>query len=62
VGPEHAQTLKFLERATIETTVLQKGCVAIGGELRGEKQVGLKPLLATPTITYLREVIAQGHM
>jgi hypothetical protein len=36
--------------------------MAVGGELRGEKQVGLKPLLVVPAITYLREAIAQGHM
>jgi hypothetical protein len=45
VGPGHARTLIFLERAAIGTTVLTKGYVAAGGELRGEKRVGLKPLL-----------------
>jgi hypothetical protein len=48
VGTESAWTLKILERAAIETTVLPKGYVAIGSELRGEKRCGLKPLLATP--------------
>jgi hypothetical protein len=36
--------------------------MAAGGELRGEKWVGLKPLLPMPTITVFHEVIAQGHM
>jgi hypothetical protein len=36
--------------------------VEAGGELRGEKWVGLKPLFPTPTITHLREVIAHGLM
>jgi hypothetical protein len=62
VGIEHARTLKFSERAAIETIVLQKGRVAIGGELRGENHVGLKPLLVAPAITSLHEVIAQGHV
>jgi hypothetical protein len=47
-GTESDRTLKILERATIETTVLPKGYVATGSELRGEKRCGLKPLLATP--------------
>jgi hypothetical protein len=47
VGPESARTLKFLERAAIETTILPKGHVAVDSELRGEKQCGLKPLLVT---------------
>jgi hypothetical protein len=47
-GTESDRTLKILERAAIETTVLPKGYVATGSELRGEKQCGLKPLLATP--------------
>jgi hypothetical protein len=34
----------------------------VGGELRGEKWVVLKPLFPAPTITQLREVISQGHM
>jgi hypothetical protein len=36
--------------------------VAAGGELQGEKWVGLKPLFPTPAITVFHEVIAQGHM
>jgi hypothetical protein len=41
VGPGQAQKIIFLERATISTTVSTKGYVAAGGELQGEKQVGL---------------------
>jgi hypothetical protein len=62
VGPGHAQTLIFLERATISTTVLTKGYVVAGGELRGEKRVGLKPLFPTPTITCLHKDTTRGHM
>jgi hypothetical protein len=40
-GVENAWVLKILERATIETMVLPKGCVAIGGGLWGEKWCGL---------------------
>jgi hypothetical protein len=36
--------------------------VAVGGELRGEKWVGLKPLFPMPAITYFRKVTTQGHM
>jgi hypothetical protein len=50
--------LKILERATIYTTVSSKAYVAAGGELRGKKRVGLKPLLPTPTIISFHEVIA----
>jgi hypothetical protein len=60
--PEHARTLKFLEQVGIETTVLGKGYMVVGGELRGEKRVGLKPLLFVLAITYLCEVITQVHM
>jgi hypothetical protein len=42
--------------------VLQKGCVAIGSELRGEKRVDPKPLLVMPTIMCLCEDIARGHI
>jgi hypothetical protein len=48
VGPGHAQTLIFLERATIRTTVFTNGYVAARGGLWGEKWVGLKPLLSCP--------------
>jgi hypothetical protein len=34
--------------------------VAAGGELRGEKWVGLKPLFPMPAITSFHEVIAHG--
>jgi len=54
-GTESDRVLKILERAAIETTVLPKGYVETGGELRGEKQYGLKPLLATPkSCSYVR--------
>ena len=33
-----------------------------GGELQGEKQVGIKPLFPAPAITHLHEVIAHGLM
>jgi hypothetical protein len=36
--------------------------VAAGGELRGEKQVGLKPLLLMPGITVFHKFITQGLM
>jgi hypothetical protein len=42
--------------------VFQKGCVAIGSELLGEKWVDPKPLLAVPAIKCLHQDIAQGHM
>jgi hypothetical protein len=42
--------------------VLQKGCVAIGSELQGEKWVDPKPLLAAPTIMGLCEDIVQSHI
>jgi hypothetical protein len=63
-GTESDRTLKILERAAIETTVLPKGYVATGSELQGEKWCGLKPLLATPqSRVYVRsqpEVICEG--
>jgi hypothetical protein len=62
VGPGHARTLIFLERAAIGTTVLTKGYVAAGGELWGEKRVGLRPLFPAPAIMCLHKVIAQGRM
>jgi hypothetical protein len=37
VGSKHARVLIFRERAAIETMVLEKGYVAAGGKLRGEK-------------------------
>jgi hypothetical protein len=36
--------------------------MAVGGELQGEKRVGLKPLFPVPAITHLREVISHGIM
>jgi hypothetical protein len=62
VRAESAQTLKLLERAAIETTVLPKGHVVIDSELQGEKWCGLKPLLATPQSCVLHEVTSLGHM
>jgi hypothetical protein len=62
VGPGHAWTLIFIERAAIGTTFLIKGYVEYGGELRGKKRVGLKPLFPMPTITHLHKDIGQGHM
>jgi hypothetical protein len=44
VGTKSARVLKILERASIEATVLSKGCVEAVGELRGENMCGLKPL------------------
>jgi hypothetical protein len=43
MGPENARVLIFLEWATIETTVLEKGRVEDHSELWGEKKVSLKP-------------------
>jgi hypothetical protein len=61
-GPWHAQTLILLERAIISTMVLTKGYVAAGGELQGEKRVGLKQLLPAPTIVRLYKNTTWGHM
>jgi hypothetical protein len=58
-GVKHARTLKFLERATIETTILPKGYVVPCSELWGENQVDLKPPLTTLAIMCLHEVIAK---
>jgi hypothetical protein len=57
-GPRHARTLIFLEWAAISTTFSTKGYVAAGGELRGKKWVGIKPLFPTSAIMHLRKVIA----
>jgi hypothetical protein len=62
VGPEHTQALIFHEWATIETTVLDKGCVEARGELWGEKLFSINHLW-----TYLQscghmKIIAQGHI
>jgi hypothetical protein len=55
VGIGSAQTLKILERVTIETVILLKGRLAAGGGLRGEKRYGLKPLFSTPkSYAYMR--------
>jgi hypothetical protein len=61
-GPEHARVLIFLERAAIKTTISPKEYVELCSELRGEKQVSLKPTLATPAIAWSHEIIAQGHI
>jgi hypothetical protein len=42
--------------------VLEGRYVAVGGILRGEKWVGLKPLLPMPAITHLHKGTTQGHM
>jgi hypothetical protein len=55
VGPEHARVLIFHERAAIETTVLEKGCMEARSELWGEKRVSLKPPMDVPTITWSHE-------
>jgi hypothetical protein len=62
VGPRHARMLIFLERATISSTVLKKGYVSAGGELRGKKWVGLKPLFLAPTNVHLCKDMTHGHM
>jgi hypothetical protein len=56
VGPEHARVLIFLERAAIETTVLEKGRMEARSELWGEKWVSLKPPMDMPAIAWSREV------
>jgi hypothetical protein len=61
-GPQHAQTLIFLEQATISTKILTKGYMVAGGELWGEKRVGIKKLFPMPTITCLLKETTQGHM
>jgi hypothetical protein len=62
VGPGHARTLIFLERAAIGTTVFPRAYMVLCSELRGEKKVGLKPFLSVPTIAYFHKVIAKGNM
>jgi hypothetical protein len=62
-GQDMLEMLIFLEQAAISTTVLTKGYMAAGGEFRGEKWVGLKPLFPMhPAIACFHKVIAQGHM
>jgi hypothetical protein len=51
-GPEHARVLIFLERAAIETTVLEKGRMEACSGLRGEKWVSLKPPMDAPAIMW----------
>jgi hypothetical protein len=54
-GLESAHTLKFLERAAIETTIFPMGHMVIDSALRGEIKCGLKPLLFTPqSCVYVR--------
>jgi hypothetical protein len=57
VGPGHAQTIIFLERATISTIVLVTGYVSAREGLWGEKWVGWKPLLPHAC----NHALAQGH-
>jgi hypothetical protein len=48
VGPGQARKIIFLEWAAISTTVSMKGYVAAGGELWGEKWVGLNHSFPCP--------------
>jgi hypothetical protein len=66
-GSEHAWVLIFCERATIETTVLEKGYVAAGGGLRGEKWLipnhsWMHPQSFAPQSRGHVKTIAQGHI
>jgi hypothetical protein len=62
VGLGHARKIMFLEWDAIETTISTKGYMGTGGELQGEKWVGIKPFLLAPSITYFHKVVAQGNM
>jgi hypothetical protein len=42
--------------------VLEKGHMEARSELRGEKQVSLKPPMDVPTIAWSHELIAQCHI
>jgi hypothetical protein len=42
--------------------VFRKGCVAVHGELRGQKWFSFRPPLVAPTITQLHRVMALGHI
>jgi len=62
VGLEHARVLIFREQVTIETMVLEKGCVEAHSELWGKKKVALKLNMDMPAIAWSHEFIAQGHI
>jgi hypothetical protein len=52
----------ILERAAISTTVLEGRYMVVGGGLRGEKWVGIIPLLPAPTIMHYHKGTTQGRM
>jgi hypothetical protein len=62
VGPEHARALIFRKQATIETMVLEKGCVEARSELRGEKWVSSNHLWTRPQSRGHMKFITQGHI
>jgi len=60
--PKHALLLFFHERASMETTVLEKGCVEAGSELRDENRISFKTPLATLAIVWSHDSMAHGHI